>query len=42
MEFNYKKVCIYSDMFKHPSPSKYCPLMQYIYQKVFSAAQNNF
>ena len=39
MEFNCKEVCIYSYMFKLPSPSKYSPLMQYTYQEVVSTAQ---
>ena len=42
MEFNCKEVCIYSYMFKLPSPSKYSPLMQYTYQEVVSTAHNSF
>ena len=42
MEFIYKKLCIYSHMFKLQSPSKYSPFDVVHLSKLFSTAQNSF
>ena len=43
MEFIYKKLCIYSYMFKLQSPSKYSPFDAiHLLRHFFSTAQNSF
>ena len=41
MEFIYKKLCIYSYMFKLKSPSKYSPSDVHTYWDIFPTAQNS-
>ena len=41
-EFIYKKMCIYSYMFKVQSPSKYSPFDAIHLLRLFSIAQNSF
>ena len=42
LEFIYKKLCIYSYMFKLQSPSKYSPFEEIHLSRLFSTAQNSF
>ena len=42
LEFIYKKVCIYFNMFKLRSPSKYSPFDEYTYEDIFSHCSKQF